>query len=110
LPKFDLKVTIIMHFSTFFSVAAAITAITAFTLPAGLANGVYSVSFDEEGNQINTLLRNITEKRDVAIRGATWEPMEKRQVQTGQAIVCKGFEGDVAPGDNGAAAGNLADQ
>ncbi|KAH8879056.1 hypothetical protein GQ53DRAFT_739310 [Thozetella sp. PMI_491] len=92
-----------MRFSVLVSL---VSAVVAFQIPTGTTDGVYEVSYAEDGSEIHTRISdvNIT-KRAFAIRSAT---AEKR---TGSGVVtCLGFEGNLNPNDNGAAATALANQ
>jgi hypothetical protein len=90
-----------MRFSV---LASLVPAIAAFQIPDGQLDGIYAVSYGDDGQETHTRVSDLdTAKRNFAIRGTA---VEKR----GGAVTCLRNEGFLNQNDNGAAATALANQ
>ena len=95
-----------MHFTTAIQVLLLASGAAAFTIPEGQANGVYAVSYEEDGTEIHELIGAPSTADPASIKGwasGASHAKDKRQIPgISNSIGCGGYE--LNHGDTDAAA------
>src|ERR1700712_1340964 len=101
-----------MHFTTISKILLLASGAAAFTVPDGQANGVYAVSYADDGTEIHELVGAPSDAGQASIKGwasGTSHVKDKRQIpDIDNKIGCGGYE--LNHGDTDAAAHALDNQ